>query len=353
MTIASVITTGFTVIFAALTPAQRWQAARQPDSSFMSERGFILVGLVTIIILTILLIVVSYHRRTKERKISNRRFFEYADRFGLTNRERQILQDIATRAELKRIVSIFSMIQAFDRGTARLIEDTLALQGVDSSKRLSAEMSALREKLGFEKQSTASVGSAKPSSRPTSRQISPGKKLYVTCPNADDLTNIESIVIKNSDVQLTSRLATPLQRSPGEVCCVRYCFGGSVWEYDATVVRCEGDILVLTHSNDVRFINRRRFLRVPVSKPALIAHFAKYRSLMPSLALIFHLFDLVARNEQPNERTAVSFDATQTAAAWCELLAAHARRIYSIATRPETAKAKTVLQKIKTGKLKP
>lgn len=245
----------------------------------MSERWFILAGLVTIIILTLLLIVISYHRRTQERRINNKRFFEYADRIGLTNRERQILQDIAIKAELRRNVSIFSMIQAFDRGTAKIIEDTLALHGIDTSKRLSAEISALREKLGFEKQHAVSVGSAKPSSRPNSRQIPPGKKLYVTYPNAGELVNIESIVVKNTDVQLTTRLATPLQRSPGALCCVRYCFGGSVWEYDATVVSCEGDVLVLTHSNNVRFVNRRRFLRVPVSKPAFIAHFPFVRSL--------------------------------------------------------------------------
>ncbi|MFC1633502.1 hypothetical protein ACFL5Z_01560 [Planctomycetota bacterium] len=280
MTTASVITMGLNAIFVGLTPVQRWNAARQSDSSFMSERWFILAGLVTIIILTILLNMVSYHRRTEERRISNRRFFEYADKIGLTNRERQILQDIATRAELRRNVSIFSMIQAYDRGTARIIEDTLALQGVDASKRLSAEMSALREKLGFEKQYPTSVGSAKPSSRPSSRQIPPGKKLYVTCPNADDLANIESIVIKNNDVQLTTRLATPFQRNAGELCCVRYCFGGSVWEYDATVVSCQDDILILTHSNNVRFINRRRFLRVPVSMPAFIAHFPFVRTLL-------------------------------------------------------------------------
>lgn len=90
-----------------------------------------------------------------------------------------------------------------------------------------------------------------------------------------------------------------------------------------------------------------------VEHSALIAHFAKYRSLMPSLALIFHLFDVVGNNEQINEQTAISFDAAETTAAWCELLAAHARRIYGIATRPETSRAKTVLQKIRSGKLKP
>ena len=267
------------VILAALTPAQKWDAARRLDSNTLSERWFILAGLVTIIILTLLLIVVSYHRRTEERRISNRRFFEYADKMGLTKHERHILQNVATRAGLRQNVSIYSMIQAFDRGASRIIEDTLALQGIEASKRLNAVMSALREKLGFEKPHATSVGSTSQSSKPSSRQIPIGKQLYLTYTDADDLTNIESIVLKNDDVQLTARLAMPLQRSPGELCCVRFCFGGSVWEFDATVVSCQEDILVLTHSNNVRFINRRRFLRVPVSKPAFIAHFPFVRTL--------------------------------------------------------------------------
>lgn len=85
--------------------------------------------------------------------------------------------------------------------------------------------------------------------------------------------------------------------------------------------------------------------------PALVAHFSKYRSLMPSLALIFHLFDVVAIPGEVDQIPAVSLDAAMKAAAWCELLAEHARRIYGIAIRPETTQARTILQKIKQGKL--
>jgi hypothetical protein len=267
------------VIRAALTPTQRWYTARQFDSGVMSERWLILAGLGAIIILTVLLIVVSYQRRTKEQRTSNRRFLEYADKMGLTQRERRILKDIAARARLRRNVSIFSMVEAFDCGASRLIEGTLALQGVQASKRLSAMTSALREKLGFEKQNPVSVGSARPSSRPNSRQIPTDKKLHLTYPNADNPDNIEGTVINNDNVQLTIRLATPLQSNSGKSCRVRYGYGGSVWEFDASVVSCQGDILILTHSDNVRFINRRRFLRVSVHTPAFIAHFPFARTL--------------------------------------------------------------------------
>jgi len=279
MIAVSVITTGLNVLLAALTPLEKWQAARQPGGHFMHERWFIVTGLVAIICLTVLLIFVSYHRRTEERRSGDRRFFECADKIGLTKQEYRILLDIADRAGLKQNISVFTMIEAFDCGASGIIENTLAQQGIEASKHLSLIISALREKLGFEKQSTASVGSGRHSSKPNSRQIPTGHKLELTCPDDDDLANIESIVVRNDDVQLTTRTATPLQRNPGEVCRVRYYYSGSVWEFDTTVVSCRGNELVLNHSNNIRFINRRRFLRVPVRKPAFITHFPVVRTV--------------------------------------------------------------------------
>ena len=43
-------------------------------------------------------------------------------------------------------------------------------------------------------------------------------------------------------------------------------------------------------------------------------HFGKYRSLMPSLSLIFHLLDIAENNTVSN----VSLRATQLAANWCD-----------------------------------
>jgi len=68
----------------------------------------------------------------------------------------------------------------------------------------------------------------------------------------------------------------------GEFWCVRYYFGSSVWEFDTSVVSYDGNVLVLNHSDNVRFINRRRFLRVPMKKRAFIARFPFERSFIES-----------------------------------------------------------------------
>lgn len=78
--------------------------------------------------------------------------------------------------------------------------------------------------------------------------------------------------------------------------------------------------------------------------PVVISHLTKYRSLMPSLALLFHLVD--------GGTGAVSAEAAQQAAAWCTYLETHARRVYQSITQSGTTAAVAIAQKITTGKLK-
>jgi Protein of unknown function (DUF3987) len=61
--------------------------------------------------------------------------------------------------------------------------------------------------------------------------------------------------------------------------------------------------------------------------PALVSHLAKYRSLMPSLALLFELADDGVEN--------VSLEHGRQSAAFCDYLESHARRIYSMIISPE------------------
>ncbi|MDB4542925.1 YfjI family protein [bacterium] len=60
--------------------------------------------------------------------------------------------------------------------------------------------------------------------------------------------------------------------------------------------------------------------------PHIEAHLTKYHSLMPSLALIFHLIE--------GDGSAVGDIATTRAIVWCDYLEAHARRIYGLADDP-------------------
>jgi putative DNA primase/helicase len=77
--------------------------------------------------------------------------------------------------------------------------------------------------------------------------------------------------------------------------------------------------------------------------PAMEAHLAKYRKLVPGLALVFHLIE--------GDTGAVSEAAMLRALAWASYLESHARRIYGGAVAPEVAAARAILNRIKRGDL--
>jgi phage/plasmid primase-like uncharacterized protein len=81
--------------------------------------------------------------------------------------------------------------------------------------------------------------------------------------------------------------------------------------------------------------------------PIMIEHLSKYRSLMPSLALIFHCIDIADGKASGN----VSGKAARLAVQWCDYLETHARRIYAMVESPEYAAAVRLAAKIKAKAL--
>ncbi len=79
--------------------------------------------------------------------------------------------------------------------------------------------------------------------------------------------------------------------------------------------------------------------------PAFESHLAKYRSLMPSLALVFHLL-----NCADTGRTGpVTHDSAYRAVEWCAFLEAHARKVYAPELNLDTKTAHALAAKIKEG----
>lgn len=84
-------------------------------------------------------------------------------------------------------------------------------------------------------------------------------------------------------------------------------------------------------------------IRKHEESPAFESHIAKFRSLVPSLALLFHLADV---GEGPVQRASV-----ERAIRMCSFLEAHARRIYHCAMHSETPAAIALSKKLIGGKL--
>lgn len=79
--------------------------------------------------------------------------------------------------------------------------------------------------------------------------------------------------------------------------------------------------------------------------PAMESHLAKFRSLIPSLALICHL----ANSIETEPLIPVSIQATQKAIQWYKYLRSHAERIYGMIIYGHMAGAKNILGKIAKG----
>jgi hypothetical protein len=276
--ITTIVTTFFNTIILgslALTPEQRWRAAGDRlNNGFLTEHWFLYTAGAVGIILSLLLLVVNRKRVRQQEQTNNRLFDKHADQNGLSEQESRLLLSIARRTGVPRTEAIFTMSSAFERGAAIVLEESVARkQPAAQIEKLKSQLFFLREKLGFQKRPTTSIGPAKRQKRLNSRQIPVGKKIYMVRRTSRDSDTIESTIMENNDTGLVVKVTKPIKIVFGESWYARYYFGASVWEFDTSVVSCRGDVLVLNHSDEMRFVNRRRFLRVPVQKQAFIAHF--------------------------------------------------------------------------------
>ncbi len=85
-------------------------------------------------------------------------------------------------------------------------------------------------------------------------------------------------------------------------------------------------------------------LRAGQDHEVIVAHLAKYRSLIPSIALLSHLID--------GGRGKIGVEHIERAIAWGEYLESHARRIYAIAVTPGASEANMLAKRIRDGSLK-
>ena len=83
-----------------------------------------------------------------------------------------------------------------------------------------------------------------------------------------------------------------------------------------------------------------------IGEVALESHLAKFRSLMPSLALIF---EVIAVGGKLDDLEAVSVSSTEMAISWCRILETHARKVYKVDDSPVMPQVKALAYKIEKG----
>lgn len=85
-----------------------------------------------------------------------------------------------------------------------------------------------------------------------------------------------------------------------------------------------------------------------VGAPAFESHLGKYRSLVPSLALIFHLVEVVPLERGRHPLPPVSVEALELALNWAEFLELHARKVYAAEVGGFNAPAHALAEKIES-----
>jgi putative DNA primase/helicase len=118
--------------------------------------------------------------------------------------------------------------------------------------------------------------------------------------------------------------------------------GAEMNEHGPPILRFAPDALALFRRWRADLEHR---LRAGEMHLAMESHLAKYRKLVPALALLCHLVD--------EGRGPVNEVATMRALGWAEYLESHARRVYAAVTLPEVAAARAVLNRIRRGDLTP
>jgi hypothetical protein len=265
--------TGHIDLMLGLTPLQRWDAVTRYHGNSASNHWFMVIGLGILVILMLLLVSSMYRRKKDTQKQSANVFDEYAKTKKLSAPERETLMNMAVNAGLRRYESIFNLPSAFDRKAAEMIDTARTEKGIEESQHCEAELAVLRSKLDFHQYTAPDTIVTKQDSSPSTRQVPLKKKIYVISNHQENINDCEAVVIENTPAGLTVQFRTPVEIVFGKPWTCRYYSGEFVAEFDTIATKCSGQIVVLQHRNHVRLVNRRKFLRVPVLRPAYVAHF--------------------------------------------------------------------------------
>ncbi len=266
---------GFSYLL-ALTAVEKWRAMRgfNPSDSILTNKWFVLLMASIAFVLTIALLGIRRLRIERDAEASERRFREQADRRGLTAEERKLLETVSASAAIKRKEAVFSMMPAFNRGAARVMQQRFSTsKSIEERKKLNATLNAIKEKLGFDRKTYSFDVRGRGTRGLSSRSIPVGKKIALQLSRNGEIITTEAVVIKNDSLEFIVQPEDQINCRGGDVWGVRYCLGGATWQFNVITIAFARGELTLSHTENIRFINKRRFLRVSVSKPAMIAAF--------------------------------------------------------------------------------
>ncbi len=250
----------------ALTAPERFEAMGKWPRSTMSVPWIVVVPVVVAVVLAAVLLVV--YRRWHARREMMRRFFETAERLGLTRSEQAVLMSIATLSGAARLNHVYLDERIFRRGVEAMARnEDVAAMGDAARKRLDRVVEALRTKIGLTPEASL------PRRAPTAAAVL-RKGDVVTLVRPDASGGVEATVssIGHPELALVAVRAQPWRI--GEACIIRQVYEGLHYELNASVSAVNDRLLIVRLIGEPRYVNLRRFLRTELDCPAYVARYS-------------------------------------------------------------------------------
>lgn len=250
-------------------------------SRFYQKRDMadIRIFIAGIILIGVLLFALALYRKSRNWKYEDkcRELFEKnIERLALDVHERQLLLDISKSSKLKRIDSIFTVSRAFDQGAAAVMKKSFSRGNtLVERKHLNQQIISLKEKLGFKEHSASYSPDINSFGRKglSSRQVPVGKNVLISRIHSKDAYPMTATIVESNHFELKLRTVDEFPGNPGEIWRVLYQLGAILWKFDTLIVSCENKELILSHTENIRFINRRKFVHAPVRMHGYVARF--------------------------------------------------------------------------------
>ncbi len=246
----------------ALTPDERWAGVNDYARTQRVDPWWVAFCVLTGLVLCVVALI-SYRGYIGSWN-TKRKIRENARRTGLNEPEQQLIETLAQLSGLRHPEAVFTMSQAFDHAVASMMVlprcQTMSNQ---ARGQLGDIVQALRTKLCFD-----NTPRSENSRIPSSRAIPTGSRLSVI--HRGQVEGAEAIVEVNDPMEMAVRPDPQMAARPGETLVLQYCQGMAAWEFTAPITAVRDGKLVLGHTSQVRYVNRRRVLRVPLRRPAKV-----------------------------------------------------------------------------------
>jgi hypothetical protein len=225
----------------------------------------VLTGLV---ILSVLLLVSVLYRKIQEKVSSKTLLLGQARKKGLSDNEQRILLEIADSRTAANKNAVLTTEEVFNEGASNIIQRAAKkVKSPEELKQLQEYLSSLKKRLGFNTQQEPKTQAARPKG---TEQIPVGMKVYITRRTWRFDEGLETTVIENNKKGLKVEVSKKVKVNFGDKWRACYSYGASIWGFDTYVVESDGQIMTLGSSDNIYFINHRRFSEAQVKQRASI-----------------------------------------------------------------------------------